>query len=71
MYNMFNNLGIVREVISDTELKVYNGIEKKEVIIKASKDYVSSIKAELNDEDGETIIVEYDLESKTVNENIE
>ena len=68
---MFNNLGIVREVISDTELKVYNGIEKKEVIIKDSKDYVSSIKAELNDEDGETIIVEYDLESKTVNENIE
>ena len=71
MYNMFNNLGIVRDVISDTELKVYNGIEKKEVIIKASKDYVSSIKAELNDEDGENIIVEYDLESKTVNENIE
>ena len=68
---MFNNLGIVREVISDTELKVYNSIEKKEVIVKASKDYVSSIKAELNDEDGETMIVEYDLETKVVNEDIE
>ncbi|MDI9218132.1 hypothetical protein [Clostridium tertium] len=68
---MFNNLGIVRDVISDTELKVLSIDEGKEVIIKASKDYVSSIKAELNDEDGENIIVEYDLKTKIVNENIE
>jgi len=68
---MFNNLGIVREVISDTELRLYNSVEKKEVIVKASKDYVSSIKVELNDEAGETMIVEYDLETKVVNENIE
>ncbi len=67
---MFNNLGIVIEALSDTELKVYNSDEKKDVIVKASKDYVSSIKAELNDEDGETMIVEYDLETKVVNENI-
>lgn len=40
------------------------------LIVKASKDYVSSIKAELNDEDRETMIVEYDLETKVVNENI-
>lgn len=46
---MFNNLGIVIEALSDTELKVYNSVEKKDVIVKASKDYVSSIKAELND----------------------
>lgn len=68
---MFRNLGIVREVVSDTELKVYNSVEKKEVIVKASKDYVSSIKVELADEAGETMIVEYDLETKFVNENIE
>lgn len=68
---MFRNLGIVREVLSDTELKVYNSVEKKEIIVKASKDYVSSIKVELNDEDGEKMIVEYDLETKVVNENIE
>ena len=67
---MFNNLGIVIEALSDTELKVYNSVEKKEVIVKALKDYVSSIKVELNDEDGETMIVEYDLETKVVNENI-
>lgn len=52
---MFNNLGIIIEALSDTELKVYNSVEKKDVIVKASKDYVSSIKAELNDEDGETM----------------
>ena len=67
---MFNNLGIVIEALSDTELKVYNSVEKKDVIVKSSKDYVSSIKAELNDEDRETMIVEYDLETKVVNENI-
>lgn len=68
---MFENLGIVREVLSDTELKILSIGEGKEIIVKASKDYVSSIKAELNDEDGETMIVEYDLESKIINENIE
>ena len=68
---MFSNLGIVRESISDTELKVLSIGEAKEIIVQASKDYVSSIRAELNDEDGETMIVEYDLETKVVNENIE
>ena len=68
---MFSNLGVVREVISDTELKVYNSVEKKEVIVKAPKDYVTSIKLELKDEDHETMIVEYDLKTKIVNENIE
>ena len=46
---MFSNLGIVREAISDTELKVLSIGEGKEIIVQASKDYVSSIKAELND----------------------
>ena len=68
---MFSNLGVVREVISDTELKVYNSVEKKEVIVKASKDYVTSIKVELKDEDHEPMIVEHDLKTKIVNENIE
>lgn len=67
---MFSNLGIVREAISDTELKVLSIGKGKEIIVQASKDYVSSIKAELNDEDGEAIVVEYDLETKVVNENI-
>lgn len=67
---MFSNLGIVREAISDTELKVLSIGEGKEIIVQASKDYVSSIKAELNDEDGETIVVEYDLKTKIVNEDI-
>ncbi len=68
---MFSNLGIVRDVVSDTELKVYNSIEKKEVIVKDSKEYVTSIKLELRDEDHETMIIEYDLKTKIVNENIE
>ena len=68
---MFSNLGIVREAISDTELLILSIGEGKEIVVKASKDYVSSIRAELNDEDGETIIVEYDLKTKVVNENIE
>lgn len=67
---MFSNLGIVREVISDTELKVLSIGEGKEIIVQASRDYVSSINAELNDENGETIVVEYDLKTKIVSENI-
>ena len=68
---MFRNLGVVREAISNTELKVSNIITKEDVIVMASEDYVSSIKAELNDEDRETMIIEYDLETKVVNEDIE
>ena len=68
---MFDDLGIVREAISDTELLILSIGEGKEIIVQASKDYVSSIKVELNDEAGETMIVEYDLETKVVNENIE
>lgn len=68
---MFDNLGIVREAISDTELLILSIGEGKEIVVQASKDYVSSIKSELNDEDGETMIVEYDLKTKVVNENIE
>ena len=68
---MFRNLGVVREVISNTELKVSNIITKEEVIVMASEDYVSSIKAELNSEDSEMMIVEYDLETNVVNEEIE
>ena len=67
---MFDNLGVVREVISDTELLILSIGEGKEIVVQASKDYVSSLRAELNDEDGETMIVEYDLETKVVNENI-
>lgn len=68
---MFRNLGVVREAISNTELKVSNIITKEEVIVMASEDYVSSIKAELNSEDSEMMIVEYDLETNVVNEEIE
>lgn len=64
---MFSNLGIVKEAISDTELKVLSIGEGKEIIVQASKDYVSSIKGELNDEDGGIIVVEYDLKTKIVN----
>jgi hypothetical protein len=44
---MFSNLGIVREAISDTELKVLSISEGKESVEQASEEYVSSIKAEL------------------------
>ncbi|WWU65635.1 hypothetical protein QJR26_04535 [Clostridium baratii] len=68
---MFGNLGIVRGVLSDTELEVLSIGEGKEIVVQASENYVSSIKAELEDEDSEIMIVEYDLETKVVNENIE
>ena len=68
---MFENLGIVRGVLSDTKLEVLSIGEGKEIVVQASENYVSSIKAELEDEDSEIMIVEYDLETKVVNEDIE
>ena len=68
---MFSNLGVVTKKISETELKVLSIKENKEIIVEASKEYISSIAAELNDEDGETIVIEFNLETKKVNENIE
>lgn len=68
---MYYTLGLVEEKISDTELRVYSIFEDKDFIVKASKEYVSSVAAELNDEDGETIMIEFDLETKIVKEDIE
>lgn len=68
---MFNNLGVIKEVISDTELLVRNILSNEDIVVKATKEYVSSIKAQLNYGDDEMMIIEYDLKTKVVNENIE
>ena len=68
--SMFNNLGIVKEAISNNELKVLSINGKEEFILKASNEYVSSIKSELNEKKEENIIVEFDLKNKIINENI-
>ncbi|MCR1951297.1 hypothetical protein NSA50_09570 [Clostridium sp. DSM 100503] len=66
---MFDNIGIVREAISDTELKVLSFGEGKDIVVKASKEYIASVKSELDDEDGEAILLEYDLKTRVVSEN--
>ncbi len=66
---MFDNIGIVREVISDIELKVLSFGEGKDIIVKASKEYIASVKSELDDEDRDFILLEYDLKTRIVSEN--
>lgn len=68
---MFDNFAVVIEVVSDTKLKVLSIRDVKEIIVQASKGYVDSIKRALNYEDGETIIIEYDLDTKIINEDID
>lgn len=67
------NLGRVIKIISETEIKVYCIELKKDIVVKASNEYVSSLKVELEDTENPVgnIVVEYDLDKKIVNENIE
>ena len=61
------NLGVIIEIVSKTEMKVRNIKSKEEVIVTASKEYVESMEVDFKDE--ELIIIEYDLDTKIVNEN--
>lgn len=67
---VFSNLVIVKSVISETEIEVLEIGSAESIIIKASKEYVQSIKVGLKDSK-EIMMIEYDSDSKTVNENIE
>lgn len=62
-----SNLGVIIEIVSKTEIKVRNIKSKEEVIVTASKEYVESMAVDFKDE--ELIIIEYDLDTKIVNEN--
>ncbi|WP_294364905.1 hypothetical protein [uncultured Clostridium sp.] len=62
-----SNLGVIIEIVSKTEMKVRNIKSKEEVIVTASKEYVESMAVDFKDE--ELIIIEYDLDTKIVNEN--
>ena len=62
-----SKLGVIIEIVSKTEMKVRNIKSKEEVIVTASKEYVESMAVDFKDE--ELIIIEYDLDTKIVNEN--
>ena len=64
---IMSNLGVIIEIVSKTEMKVRNIKSKEEVIVTASKEYVESMAVDFKDE--ELIIIEYDLDTKIVNEN--
>ncbi|WP_294168011.1 hypothetical protein [uncultured Clostridium sp.] len=61
------NLGVIIEIVSKTEMKVRNIRSREEVVVTASKEYVESMAVDFKDE--ELIIIEYDLDTKIVNEN--
>ena len=62
-----SNLGVIIEIVSKTEMKVRNIRSREEVVVTASKEYVESMEVDFKDE--ELIIIEYDLDTKIVNEN--
>ena len=64
---MISNLGYVKEIVSKTELKLKNALYKTEVIVTASEEYVTCMEFYLKEE--ELILIEYDLDTKIVNEN--
>ena len=65
--HIMGNLGVIIEIVSKTEMKVRNIRSREEVVVTASKEYVESMEVDFKDE--ELIIIEYDLDTKIVNEN--
>jgi hypothetical protein len=65
--HIMGNLGVIIEIVSKTEMKVRNIRSREEVVVTASKEYVESMAVDFKDE--ELIIIEYDLDTKIVNEN--
>lgn len=65
---MFDDLAMVKKVISESELEVYTLDTKETKVVTASKLYVEDIKDLL--EEDETIIVYYDKKTNIVNEDM-
>lgn len=61
---MFDELALVLEIISDTEIKVYTLDTKEDLIITATKGDIIGLKEMFETE--ETVIIQYDRETKTV-----
>ena len=62
---MFENLAMVNEIVGEIEVSVYLLEEKRDIVVKANKNYIKLLSDELNQkEEDNTMILAVDIKNK-------
>ncbi|HHD2753708.1 TPA: hypothetical protein ACOTG0_002522 [Clostridium perfringens] len=67
---MFENLAMVNEIVGENEVSVYLLEEKRDIVVKANKNYIKLLNDELNQkEEDNTMILAVDIKNKSIIED--
>lgn len=67
---MFENLAMVNEIVGENEVSVYLLEEKRDIVVKANKNYIKLLSDELNQkEEDNTMILAVDVKNKSIIED--
>ena len=67
---MFENLAMVNEIVGENEVSVYLLEEKRDIVVKANKNYIKLLSDELNQkEEDNTMILAVDIKNKSMIED--
>lgn len=67
---MFENLAMVNEIVGENEVSVYLLEEKRDIVVKANKNYIKLLSDELNQkEEDNTMIRAVDIKNKSIIED--
>ncbi|NGT01284.1 hypothetical protein [Clostridium perfringens] len=67
---MFENLAMVNEIVGENEVSVYLLEEKRDIVVKANKNYIKLLSDELNQkEEDNTMILVVDIKNKSIIED--
>ena len=67
---MFENLAMVNEIVGENEVSVYLLEEKRDIVVKANKNYINLLSDELNQkEEDNTMILAVDIKNKSIIED--
>ena len=67
---MFENLAMVNEIVGENEVSVYLLEDKRDIVVKANKNYIKLLSDELNQkEEDNTMILAVDIKNKSIIED--
>ena len=67
---MFENLAMVNEIVGENEVSVYLLEEKRDIVVKANKNYIKLLSDELNQKEKDnTMILAVDIKNKSIIED--
>ena len=67
---MFENLAMVNEIVGENDVSVYLLEEKRDIVVKANKNYIKLLSDELNQkEEDNTMILAVDIKNKSIIED--